>query len=237
MRPDMHEVVSEPGRVKWWSHGKKYRTTKRISLHNWEDTVEDLPKQGRMLARSKNHRRGNYNPIDRFLQSRLGQNWGSIYSEIREVFKGFHWHELRRVLDCFVAVNVEIEKDDDYNTVEVYELRGRNAPITLGYDCFYVNEQGFLAKTPRKPIIVKQWKQRNPFEKNGITYQKYDGIWYQMKKGLNPYFENGVIQLYGFSKDRQLGKKELRRLRLSNDSCSCKDRHACFWVEGERICC
>lgn len=114
--------------------------------------------------------------LHRFLQSRTGQPWDQVYSEICKETddRSFEGHHLREYLDYEVEQSCTINKDG-----EVLDQRGLHVARFWGE--FYVHP-----KTGNLEYIEKKrWRiPKTPhtvFEMNGRFYHEHEGIWYRVE--------------------------------------------------------
>lgn len=104
MRKDMNKVLVERSRIK--GRDSKGRTANK--------SMEDLPKKESMKKphRDRKTLNENLNPLKRFLQSKVGQHWDKVYSEISENLKNTNavQQHVRDHIWDFVNKNVTVDE-------------------------------------------------------------------------------------------------------------------------------
>lgn len=116
-------------------------------------------------------------PLKGFLKSNVGRPWNKVWSEVCEktdsrTILGSH---LRDHIRWMVELDVEVLEDG------VYTRYGRYSryPLRRG---FYVNpDTGILCYIENKPFFSSYKKQESKLVRyHGLTFYKYDGIWYEV---------------------------------------------------------
>jgi hypothetical protein len=181
------------------------------------------------LKGSRRHHRGHSPyPFDRLLASRVGRLWDDVYSELCEEFDARSWagHSFRRDLRWHVKTNCWIGAE----TGNIYTNDGYN---WLVEDEYYVHPwTGILSFAPAvnrprpEPEVTRATLEGTPIwgDRNlpDSYLEKTEGIWYRhaitrrwMEKDIwGREYERRV------STKSQLGKKALRKLRLTNSDSS-----------------
>ena len=145
-------------------------------------------------------------PMSRFLESRVGRPWDDVYSEITQQFKAksYERYQLDRNLEFEVEQNCWIGESGT-----VYDCHG-NWPLhnTLYVHpftrllCFADKNQPTRGERPVTRIPVGEL----------ACYEKIEGIWYFLR------YDTVEDKRFGTNlHKKQLGKKDLRLLRLEND--------------------
>lgn len=185
----------------------------------------------------------NFEPLRRFLRSKVGQPWNKVYSELHEKIdvRTYGGHRVMEELRWMV--------DTGEHAHHWYRTRG-----------LYVDENGILCKKdystrwrqekddPTKPKKVREhvWNRKTKrydyvvtkitFHKDGGDYEQINGIWYGVEYAYRKAFKNEVRRIYDeetkewdwrsvpvpyqeqfIQNKHQLNKKELKKLGLSND--------------------
>lgn len=170
MRNDMHKVIAEPGR----RGGHDYVKT-RVAIQANDDsepTREPMRRRGKFDRRSRCH---NYNPLRRYLASRVGQLWNDVFSDIcaNNDLRNYVQGEVREHISWMVHDNVEIVDGKPHAT-----------DGHLLWRDFYVHpDTGVLMKVPSgKRYRWGGWKTK--YEQIAIDaetkYVRVDGIWYKV---------------------------------------------------------
>jgi hypothetical protein len=169
MRNDMHKVIAEPGR-----RGGHDFVKNRVEIDRDDDTQptrEGIRRKGSYDRKSRCH---NYNPLRRYLASKVGQPWNDVFSDIcaandlRNKVQG----DVREHLSWMVHQNVEVIDGQPFAT-DGYRI----------WRDFWVHpETGVLMTVPksaRRPWVRKtEWEQVTI---DALTkYVKVDGIWYKV---------------------------------------------------------
>ena len=217
MREDMAKVIVErPRIVDSFAHKGRLRP------------FDELPKQLGM-RRSQRERGGykmlneNLNPLRRFLERQVGRPWNKVYSEIAARLRA----------DNTVQQHVRDHLDD---FVETRPRRGVRPWYRWGdglwYQPLYVDPRdGILKRTDRLPEARKRREERRsrkaPVDRIELSLlhelRRIKGIWYDVSLDFLPEYlvtAHTPDRRYVTAK-RQLSKKELRRLGLTNE---CEDQ-------------
>lgn len=168
---------------------RERRKTKRANANG-----EDLPNKQSMKPRNEGYdtrkeQRFHYTFLQRFLSSRVGQSWDSVYSELRKAFTPDAWETAKRYLDVCTKV-----QGFDGDTPLSYEFRKHNKD-THATETFYVHpETRILCRNPN------DWRSRSHGWKRvkkirdyiikdktrpDVWYIRYDGIWYECEMKLD----------------------------------------------------
>lgn len=174
----------------------------------------------------------NLNPLSHFLDSRVGRKWNDVYSEIRErvnANSAVQYHIIQH-LDDMVEKHARFEGGKVYHPINMFYSRN----LELYHNQLYVDQNGYLRKYHNPP----EKKKKPPvtrFKKDGLDYEKINGIWYKaewaerqvwipprphymesLRPGKYPPFK-GYYRTESYIKSKkQLNTKELRRLGLTN---------------------
>ena len=187
MRKDMKDVIIDTGRYGGYSCPKGRQHNKNL---------EDLPEKEGMRCHHGwgKEQSDRLNPLARFLNSRVGQKWDDVFSEIcrqndRRTLRG---HHLREHLEWMVATW------NEHNAGRSFWWRRD----------FYIDESGFLRRGPEGGFKFPQ-PPEDPDNCmiDGRHYRRINKCWF--------------LIVNADSDDewkRQLSKKELRDLGLSNFS-------------------
>ena len=135
MRQDMAKVVTERPRYGHASRSKK--TGLKVRRYNGEDHLDDLPKR---LPSSRHRQHGwdakefsdRIGPLKKFLQSRVGQHWDRVYSELsrsldKRSITGLHiwdhvWMEVEN--DCVIGPDGLIYQNNPRAFNKFWRVRG-----------------------------------------------------------------------------------------------------------------
>jgi hypothetical protein len=199
-------------------------------------------------------RHGNYRlPIEKFLRSRLGSLWNDIHSEMSAEFDrrtyagyrfwdyfGHRWWFGNVALNCWVGA----ETGTIYNTTD-RRVEGFYVHPFTSRLCFQGPEikEAIPTQSPTRIIIehriTKKATDRYSSDKFwGRAYEKIDGVWYFTEYRDNEYYVRYSIyphlyesKPYTITTKRQLNKKELRRLKVTNNT---SDEIKAILAERER---
>lgn len=237
MRPDMSKVVTE--RPRFGHANKSKKTGKRLSKDEIVNE-EDLDLGPSKLSSSRRRQLGwgakefsdLINPLKRFLESKVGQSWNKIYSELsthldKRSLSGQHiWTHVFQ----FVERNVYIKDGKPYYKIHP----SRYGPHEVTKSLYVHPVTGILTapkdynkswKTLRKrikpepPTKIKLGKEE--------SLEKIKGIWYYVRVVENEverlsHFVNDVPVFYKAKEisvtKRQLNSKELKTHKLKNDN-------------------
>jgi hypothetical protein len=167
----------------------------------------------------------NLNPLKGYLRSKVGQFWDRVYSDIRanlNMNKAIHLHIMEHLWH-YVERSVIVEADGIYSPEYIW---GRRRELKDDGHTFYVCPKTGQLKVPKKKASRYKWRKKiNPNEKvfDGITHRKIKNIWYSFTRiEPNEYWSYRwrkhcpEIEEFIYFGKRQLNKKELRRLGLTN---------------------
>ena len=197
MRQDMDKVIVERPRT-GGDHGKsdEPKGYKKKLNHAMTHAIRDENADGTWNFESSSRKRKygwdakelneHLSPLRRFLQSKVGEPWKDVYSEICENLR------INNAVQSHVRDHVD--SDVERNVVMV-DGKPMHATKEYGiYSPFYVNpDTGILCKTNRKKF---KWKghPKNYIETvdEFVQYHVIDGIWYAIQ--LAP-FPEGLLVL------------------------------------------
>ena len=155
---------------------KKYWRGKNI------DILSDLPTHARM-------RRGYYNynydttPLRKFLDSKIGQNWNDMYSEILTKIK----NKYRRCIDRYLQADVYYRVGVYISPIYDDDFIPRNYIGKILKNHLFV-ENGILVEKSEQQILLdskkfqRKIKLNNIFENKDINFEEFD------QKLYNEYF-------------------------------------------------
>lgn len=235
MRSDMKSVLTDTHK-----YGGDY-----CSKHKKKcKSLEDLP-QKQSMGGSRQFSWGAKNstwrrkPLYRYLNSKVGEKWDNIYSDIKKNCKNFvlDKRNIDDLLDCVVCKDVRMVGGVPYETKHKLPIQSHGSS---GYHSLYVNpDNGLLCRAPQYIRAVRK-KNNDVRVIDGLWYYSHNGIWYQVvfeycTQRLKSWghwrdhwfdiFHGYITQyacmnLYGkaiFAKaKRQLCKREIRKLKLRN---------------------
>ncbi len=170
MRNDMHKVIAEPGR-----RGGHDFVKSRVEIDRDDDTQPTREGIRRKGKHDRKSRCQNFNPLRRYLTSKVGQLWNNVFSDIcanndlRNKVQG----DVREHLTWMVHTNVEVVADEPIAT-DGYRI----------WRDFWVHpETGVLMAVPRRSYKGR-WVRKTEWEQVPIDaetkYVKVDGIWYKV---------------------------------------------------------
>jgi len=179
MRQDMSKVVTECYRSR---SGIQNPDTKNNRRHrNQGDQMEDAPFRDRMRPHhgkfiDRREFGENLSPLYRFLNSRVGRHWDSVYSEISEHLNRSsttHRHIFQHLWD-HVVQNVVIRdgKLGELDRFGFYHLRNNTLyidPVTSVFKKFHAPP-----KQKKQPSILH-------VRKKGRFFRKSEGDWMELK--------------------------------------------------------
>lgn len=194
MRHDMPERFMEPGRG---SRIRKYpRNTKTLKFTDDDGQVPTIYGMRKVYRAHGHYGDGcvgtDFALLRRFLQSRVGQPWNDVYSEIcaeadKRSFKGHHFMDW---LEESVDKHCVIDDEGVLRTSEGYKIGGYRFklfyvhPISLTLEA---SETGKFYK-PEKPT-------KKVFELDGKLYHKNDDMWYRVEMTeIKERKENGYVK-------------------------------------------
>lgn len=178
MRNDMHKVIAEPGR----RGGHDFVKNRDRITANIDDlpTREGIRRKGSYDRRSRCH---NYNPLRRYLASKVGQPWNEVFSDIcaNNDLRNYVQGEVREHLRWMIHENVEVV-DGKPRATDGYVI----------WRDFWVHpETGNLMKAPgytRRPWGGWKTKYEQIAVDAQTKYVKVDGIWY--KVSFRPFIDD-----------------------------------------------
>lgn len=168
MRKDMHKVIAEPGRR---GGHDVFKTRGRYLADDELPLREAIRPKGRAERKCRAH---NYNPLRRYLASKVGQQWNDVFSDIcanndlRNKVQG----DLREHLTWTVHTNVEVVDGEPFAT-DGYRI----------WRDFWVHpDTGALMKAPQWKR--RRWVHKTEWEQIAIDsetkYVKVDGVWFKV---------------------------------------------------------
>lgn len=190
MRRDMPKKFLESGKG---TKGRFPRNCKNLSkkdedgqhVHN----PQGMKKAHRYTVKYEDHGYvgTDFAVLRRFLQSRVGQPWDQVYSEVcaEADSRSFKGHHLREWLEFEIEQNCQMEGDI------VVDQRG----IPLGrywrWGDFYIHPvTGTLECSRVEQIRRKEPNKKKVLELNGQQYYQHDGLWYRVKMQEVPLVEH-----------------------------------------------
>jgi len=222
MRPDMTKKVVEGGR----RGGRSLDVRPRRRGEEWEH----YPQQAGMkrLWKDLRSQTDTLNPFYRFLESRVGKPWDTVWSEIAATmdFRSVLGSHIKSHLDSYVNKHVRIINGVPHEvlTTRWADVRGWT-PLRPG-DLFVHPGHGLLTRvkgakrrhsyfSPRVDPNVKKLDAENRLE-------RIKGIWYHVRfhtetyKTLNPSTRELVERIHTHEVKEQLSKRRLRAHNLTN---------------------
>ena len=170
MRPDMAKVLVERERIKPY-HGDGYGQVRALlDRQDPEEAISYSPM--RKLHKDTKQLNENLSPLRRFLESKRGQRWDDIYSEMRQNINPGNevQNHILSHLDNYVELDcVTLENGN------VIRSNGENVPY---YIKFYVDQSGILKENKRKFNLKKKDKKDIITIGHMKEAEKIEGIWY-----------------------------------------------------------
>ena len=170
-------------------------------VNEFLDKVEELPKRDNVRSPDDHHHWGMdypYNKVRRFLMSRVGRDWDSVFSE----FVHLDWipklYKTREQISHSVLLNT-FEKDDEIYFYDNYCLsyNGSEEKIIdyrMGFgDTFYIHPKTRLLCYHKRKIVNNKKLQEKEQKRTVIILGNYhqllklDGIWYEVKGEKSKY--------------------------------------------------
>lgn len=161
MRQDMKKVIVERPRVGGCSRDHKPRIDE--DSHNHESMKANLgwwTKEHSDLI----------GPLIRFLRSRVGRKWDSVWSEICKYNKDYMGRHLKDHVGYLVELLCYKEDGKIYDS--------QNNLVKYSWRAFYVCD-GILYKTPRRDIVKKD-EDINYVYLDNTHYYKFNDLWYRV---------------------------------------------------------
>ncbi len=178
MRNDMHKVIAEPGR-----RGGHDFVKSRVTIDRDDNTQSKREGIRRKGSYDRKNRCQNFNPLRRFLASKVGQLWNDVFSDIcanndlRNKVQG----DVREHLTWMVHSNVEVIDG------KPFETDGHS----IWRDFWVHPETGVLQVAPRYSY-KRRWVRKTEWEQVLIDastkYVKIDGVWY--KVAFKPFIDD-----------------------------------------------
>jgi hypothetical protein len=219
MRSDMSRLIIEDGRR---GDGGAKSCYDKITRPG--EGFENFPARESMSRHRKqycNSQGDRLNPLKRFLESRVGQRWSKVFSEIcavndKRTLRGFHL-----LTHLFQYVHVDGTRERNY----------RYHDFMVENDVLYKVKQRHRSRAAAKPVEVIRLQ-------DGWKYEKIDGIWYRIHVNAvvtkfpgkfnvrvymagtkhehiyTNYVEGKTVTEYVQDAKLQCGKKELKRIRV-----------------------
>jgi len=194
MRADMAKVIVERPR-----YGSRIKASKKKGYRKYvrRAGLENLPKREPMIGRWRGMQRWlneHLGPMRRFLRSRVGRPWNTVYQELCEhvaLDNAVQNHVLTHIFDS-VARRVEERGDHVFNT----EGWGRGRPLPSGH-LYICPRSGILkivrpakrcslpkricAGTNRHLLSDEQWFWEVADRGGGVQYHWRDNGWWQVR--------------------------------------------------------
>lgn len=158
MRADMHKViVEEPrggrGRGRHNATVRKDRCRRRMLD---ADALDALPHTGPIEPRDGATRwfGEHLGPLRRFLMSRVGRPWDSVYSEIRQNLQAtstVHMHILQHLFQ-YVHTRVVVVGREVYDADPKYAWQGEPRPLWDNHRTFYVDPKSGELRRPKRGV-------------------------------------------------------------------------------------
>lgn len=168
MRRDMKEVIVETART----GGGYYRGQGHRPLRDDEGFV-DLPSHEKMRYRKDKSQGDKLGPLRAFLESKVGQQWDDVYSEICEV------NDKRSMLGFHLLTHLS----------QYVKAKGLHSKHSYFGQDFFQDYDGTLQKAKDNRPWYRQRAEealKAPIERflleDGWRYQKEKGQWYRMKE-------------------------------------------------------
>jgi hypothetical protein len=167
-------------------------------------------------------------PLRNYLRSNCGRLWNDVYSEIRRTLGSGGWG-VRHILRAHLDVATHTYRSSD-GRVWIAGSRGVERLDGFYYRFYVEPETGILRESPRRrvPAPAPAAAPEVVNIEHGKEYRKIDGIWYLHEFTVidveAPIFLGGAFIRMRSEKrilsrlKRQLGKKQLKRLGLRNDT-------------------
>jgi len=235
MRYDMAKVLIEGPRTQSGARSRKWGKKVSASPDPDYDYCDEIAgkvssARRRQYGYDYKHSTDVLGPLKGYLRSKVGQPWDKVYSEIcanldKRKTTGAHvfthiWQFVAK--DCWIGAK----------TGNVYRSSANHYGVPTIYQDFYIHPfTGILCKTPE---FKREWK-KAPVTfielSRSECYVWIKGIWYfanwawiteyiPYKVGGGTFFGSNKVRVY--SNKRQLSKKELRDLKLSNKKLAVK---------------
>lgn len=210
MRSDMFKCIVESAR-RGGSTSQIYKRAKRRKLNNpdnWENiSIKDSMSGHRNFGYECKELSETLNPLERFLESKVGELWDDIYSETRENLNpnnAVQYHVIQH-LEWMVEKNVVINEDGD--------------PCYIGYKFgFSQLSSGSLYVDPNTNRLTKVPEKRNKpkdekskfmnysygffkktpalcFIQDNMFYFKSKGLWYSAVIGNGYNYDSSQVDL------------------------------------------
>lgn len=173
MRPDMKKVIVAKPKS---GGGRSSGTAKASKI-----TEESPSREGKSrIGFDNKHTSGLYGPIRKFLQSKVGQRWDSVWSEVCKNSKDELGSVLRERVLNVVAVRCTIDEDGEFL------IDGRR---WVHYDFYVYPETNILTKSVNKPRRYPapnlNSHAKRPSGKiytmDGMEYYCSEDIWYRVR--------------------------------------------------------
>lgn len=174
MKKDMAKVLNERPR----DRGCNRFPPDRLGLS--EEKLDELPQResmGQRWRHVRNDRNPNYDPLRRFLKSRVGQSWNDVWAEICEHNSpnNFIQYDLReQARDYLVETDVVMDGDCPLQGTHGYKISDGD---------FWVHPQtDILMQAPDSPRYRGCWQPRKEFAQIALDethkYVQIKGVWY-----------------------------------------------------------
>lgn len=215
MRKDMKDIIVNTTRRGKGELDKGFRRggKGKSKIHG-----EELPEREKMRYGYGKTLNDRLTPLKRWIDKQVGRPWDKVYSEVCKFAdnRNVRGRHLRQHIEWMVIASNKIELVDG----KPYEKRGSFGRQYQVSDALYVHpETGLLLKAPKIEYQPKE-KEIENFEKDGKTYRKFDGIWYETKErwidSPYAYFLGKTKKILVIDSKKQLSSKSLKRLNLQN---------------------
>lgn len=233
MRPDMEKVVTERPRRSGWQGGRDYHDSGARARYKAMND-DDLPNKAPMFDRRVNIESGKefsdlIQPLYRFFRSNIGKNWDKVWSSICQHLPAktlSAYHIRKQHLETMIEVDPYYIDGKYYSKKYGWRSRGQLTPFYK--NDFYVDKQGCIREGTLDYRSRFKQKKVEPFikyVKDGIQYDKVNGIWFQSIPYIGKTTQNiGTFKEPVFVevdvthyRAKQLNTKELRALGLINN--------------------
>lgn len=215
MRADMKDVIIDTGR-----RGSYDREIKVQIKGKNIDELEALPEQQGMRRRYDGwgpEFADRISPLIKFLRANVGRLWDKVFSEICE------HADARSLRGKHLREHVEFEVDTWSERLAKANQRWPR------WRRFYVDAEGIL----REDDDYRRWRRKPQYDPDKCQigdrfFERVNGCWFEVwytkeqtpKQRWDWVKQTNIVEYYWIdvvSKKRQLGKKDLKTLGLSND--------------------
>ena len=201
MRPDMKKVIVAKPKA---GGGRSSGTAKAAKI-----TEESPTREGKSrIGFDNKHTSGLYGPIRKFIQSKVGQRWDSVWSEVCENSKDKLGSVLRERILNIVAVKCTIDEDGSFL------IDGRR---WVHYDYYVHPKTNILTKSEQKSRIYP--RPAKPSDKpsgkiytmDGMEYYCHENIWYRIRSAdyvpkVREGYNDTIEDIFGSHSVKQLSR-------------------------------